>query len=61
VPLTRGATMGPLAVPMAILSGAVLPFASLHYLLAPSPWFWLSAAVVLPAGWILLRRWEVKR
>jgi hypothetical protein len=69
-PLARGSSMGPLALPLAILSAAVMPLAGLHYFFAPSPWFWIAAAVMVVAGVIILGRqadarqlqlWEANR
>lgn len=61
LPVTRGAATGLLAVPMAILSTAVGFLASVHYWLAPSPWFWLAAGVVLPLLWLGLGWREARR
>jgi hypothetical protein len=70
LPLARGGTLGPLALPLAVFSGALMPLAALHYLFAASPFFWigagllgLAAGVVLQrqADSIMARRWETNR
>ncbi len=66
----RGSAVGPLAVPMAILSAALAPLLTLHMLFARSPWFWLGAgAACVVGGWLAGRQadrrvtalWEADR
>lgn len=66
----RGSAVGPLAVPVAILTGAVAPLATLHYLYGASLWFWASAFLACTVGiWLLGRQadrrsaqlWEADR
>jgi len=56
LPLARGSAVGPLAVPVAILSAALAPLATLHYYFASSPWFWIGAGLVCVATWWPLAR-----
>jgi hypothetical protein len=45
LPHPRGGSLGPMAVPLAILSSALLVVASLHYFFAASAWFWVGIAL----------------
>ena len=50
LPYARGSTIGPLAVPMAILASGLMLWAGLHYLFAPSPYFWIGSGLVCLAA-----------
>jgi hypothetical protein len=54
--LARGSAVGPLAIPVAILSAALAPLATLHYYFAASPWFWVGASLACLATWWPLGR-----
>jgi hypothetical protein len=57
----HGAATGPLALPLAVLSGAVLLGASLHCLWADSLWFWTGCFLFSVAASALLRRQADRR
>ena len=52
----QGGSSGPLALPLAVLTGAIMVGAAMHALWAHSPWFWASAFAVALAAGVLVRR-----
>jgi hypothetical protein len=56
LPLARGSAVGPLAIPVAILAGALTPLATLHYYFAGSLWFWIAVPLLCLATWWPLGR-----
>jgi hypothetical protein len=49
-PLSRGDSLGPIALPLAAFSAAVMPVGALHYYYAGTIWFWVCAAAACAAA-----------
>jgi hypothetical protein len=61
LPQARGGTLGPLAVPLAVLGSGAMLWAALHCLFADSPWFWAASLALCLAACRPLRRQADRR